>query len=239
MKKIICTILAVSMIMSLTSCKKKDNNTSATPSPAAVSSSPAAETPAADTAAEETPAPASAAEDNTPINGGSLTEENTVGVKENADNVTITLPSAFFDENTKTELTEEMKNQGYQSVTKNDDGSITYVMTKQGFNALKPNMQQQVKDYLEEVKSGDQFTSIKNVEYDDDFSTITLTVDRKAFESSLDVMASRAIYMMVVGYKIFCGESVDTAKVTIVYIDKSNKKEISRTVYPDDLSVQN
>lgn len=234
MKKTISIILAAAMMMSLASCKKK-TETSPSPSP----SMPAASvSPAAGASAEPAAANSAAGSNATevPLNGGSLNEENAVGVKEQDDVVTVTYPKDFFDPSTNVDITEEMSAQGYKTVSKNADGSITYTITKDGYAKLKDKTKNSVIDYFNSVKSGEEFKSIKNIEYTDDFSTITMTVDREAFEKSLDVTASRAIYMLVSGYKIFCGEETNNAKVTIVYVDQKTKEEISRTVYPDALS---
>jgi len=236
MKKIISMALAAVMVTSLASCKKKNDNQTPTMAPTAAptietspTAAPSLEATAAAAAPTETPY--------VPLNGGTLNSDNTVGVQENKDSVIVTLPSTFFNENTALELTEEMKAQGYKSIAKNDDGSVTYDITKEGYEKLKADMKNSVISYLnDEVKSGEKFTSIKDVSYDDDFNTVTLKVDKKEFESSKDVMASRAIYMMVAGYKIFSGQSVDEAKVEIVYMDNKTNKEIARTVYPDSLT---
>lgn len=244
MKKIVTIVLAIAMVASLASCKKKEE-AEPTPTPAATATAEATTAPTAETT-ETTDEPTSeptaeAAEPTTeatepPVNGGTLNESNTVGVEEKEDTVVVTMPLGTFDENVNVELTEEMKNNGYQSVNKNADGTLTYTITKSGYEKLKANMKNEVVAYLDEVKTSGDFTSIKNVEYTDDFSTVTLTVDKEAFEKSLDVMASRAIYMSVSGYKIFCGESVEEAKVTVKYVDQKTKEEIASTVYPDSLS---
>ncbi|MCH5186092.1 MAG: hypothetical protein J1F64_08205 [Oscillospiraceae bacterium] len=234
MKKTISIVLAAVMMMSLASCKKKNNDPTGSPTPTTAASaepSAAAGTPASDAQAADTT--------DTPINGGSLNEQNAAGVKQDGNNVNVTLPADFFDENTSTELNDEMKAQGYQRVTKNPDGSVTYVITNSGYKKLKDDMKKNVTDYFKEVKSGDEFKSIKDVQSSDDFSEVKITVDREAFESSRDVIASRAIYMIVAGYRIFCGEDVNSVKVNIIYIDESNNSEIASVVYPDALSAKN
>lgn len=240
MKKTISIILAAALMMSLTSCKNK-TKVSPSPSPAAsAAASPAASAAnTAEPADQSTDMPANTAETpatNPPLNGGSLNENNTVGVSEKNDIVTVTYPKDFLPPDTNVEITDEMKEQGYQSVSKNDDGTVTYTLTKEGYDNLKNKMKDTVIDYFKNVESDENFKSIKKIDYEDDFSVITITVDQKAFEQSLDVTASRAIYMLVSGYKIFCGEEPDKAKVTVVYKDQGSKNEISRTIYPDALS---
>ena len=67
-------------------------------------------------------------------------------------NVTITVPATFVEEGaTQESLDATAKEEGYKSITLNEDGSATYVMTKAKHKEMMDELRQQVNDSLEEM----------------------------------------------------------------------------------------
>ncbi len=56
----------------------------------------------------------------------SSNESNGIDVDEGLFDVTITIPSSLVGEDAASELTDEQKEKGFKSVSRNGDGSITY-----------------------------------------------------------------------------------------------------------------
>src|SRR5690606_39103557 len=80
-----------------------------------------------------------------------------------SNDVEITLPASFFEGKDIDEMiTEAKEEEGVKEVTKNDDGSITYKLTKERHKEMMDEMKKEIDTSIEEMKSGDDFASIKD-----------------------------------------------------------------------------
>ena len=61
---------------------------------------------------------------------GIITDAAKIDIEETADTVIITSPASLEGDSTDEAIAEWSKEDGYISITKNDDGSVTYVLTK-------------------------------------------------------------------------------------------------------------
>lgn len=111
MKKVVALLTALAMSLSLTAC-------GGTPSaPASSGSTPSV------------PASSSAAS-NTTSGAGDLSDLDGLEVDKNLFDVEITIPADLVGETTQEELESQALASGVHSVTLNEDGSATYVMSK-------------------------------------------------------------------------------------------------------------
>src|SRR5690606_39726518 len=90
--------------------------------------------------------------------------------------------SDFIDEM----ITEAKEEEGVKEVTKNDDGSITYKLTKERHKEMMDEMKKEIDTSIEEMKSGDDFASIKDIKHNDKYSEFTVVVKKEDFENSFD-----------------------------------------------------
>lgn len=109
--------------------------------------------------------------------------------------VEITIPKEFLEEEAteELELTAEQKSSGYNSVTANKDGSVTYSLTESAYRSEVANIKLDVANKLQSLANGEDFKSIKKVEYTDDFSAVTLYVDKAIYTTSLDSFAAVSV----------------------------------------------
>ncbi|GAB0166858.1 membrane lipoprotein lipid attachment site-containing protein [Lysinibacillus sp. CTST325] len=151
-------------------------------------------------------------------------------------NVEVTIPASFYEGQDIDKAITEAKKEGIKEAIKNDDGSVTYKMSKSVHNKMMKELEKSVLETVEEIKTSDDFTSIKDVTYNKSFSEFTLTVNKEEFESSFDAMSSMGLAIVGMYYQLFGGTDPEKFKVTVIFKDESNGEVINKVVYPDDLN---
>ena len=84
------------------------------------------------------------------------------------------------------------------------------------------------------VTSGD-YTAIKDVEANKDYSQFTMVVDRKAFENSFDGFAALTLGFLGMFYQLLNGASPDDYEVVVNIEDESTGEVVDTVTYPDAL----
>ncbi|MGE6514064.1 hypothetical protein [Lysinibacillus sphaericus] len=155
-------------------------------------------------------------------------------------NVDVTIPASFFEGQDIDSAIAEAKKEGIKEAVKNDDGSVTYKMTKSKHKEMMKELETGILETVEEIKtSTDSPTSIKDVTYNKSFSEFTLMVNKEEFENSFDAMASFGLAITGMYYQLFSGVDPEKFKVTVIFKDESNGEVINTIVYPDDLDDNN
>lgn len=140
-------------------------------------------------------------------------------VDQNLFTVEITVPADFIDEGTTQEsLDAQVSASGYVSATLNDDGSVTYVMTKAAHNEMMNGIRDTLQQSLSEMVGSEEFPSFTKVEANDDFTqfTIETTSTELGLVESFSVLG---FYMFGGMYHAFNGTQVDDIAVTFVNAD--------------------
>lgn len=88
---------------------------------------------------------------------------------------------------------------------------------------------------IEDLKNGEDFASIKDVEYNKDFSEFTLWVDRNEYENSFDGFAVFGLGLSGAMYQLFDGADPENYNVRLVVKDEATKEIIGEANYPKDL----
>lgn len=151
---------------------------------------------------------------------------------ENGDILLIT-PSSFYDEENppSTELTDELKAQGVKEAYINDQGTVTYVVGKEDFEALKTYVDKEVSTALSGYKQTQPF--VKNVACNSDFSVINLQVDSEEYSSGFGnfvVVWEAGLYGQM--YQTFTGVAPEDISVDVVVTDVDSGEVIQRGHYP-------
>ncbi|MGE7115045.1 hypothetical protein [Lysinibacillus sp. NPDC047702] len=154
-------------------------------------------------------------------------------------NVEITIPASFFAGQDIESAITEVKKEGVKEVIKNDDGSVTYKMSKSVHKEMMKEMEKSILDTIEEIKTSKDFTSIKDVTYNKSFTEFTITVNKEQFENSFDALASMGLALTGMYYQLFSGIDSEKFKVTVIFKDESNGEVLNTIVYPDDLNENN
>ena len=163
-------------------------------------------------------------------------ENQSVEVDKGLLNVEITLPASFFEEEEDhDQMIADAKADGVKDVIVNDDGSLTYKMSKAKHKEMLAEMKTGLLETVDEIKDGEDFESIKDVKHNKSFSEFTLVVEQEMLEDSFDAFATMGIGMSAMLYQLFTGVSVDEYKVTIDIQAEESGEVIDTVVYPDVL----
>lgn len=154
-------------------------------------------------------------------------------------NVEVTIPASLFEGQEIDSAITEAKKEGVKEVIKNDDGSVTYKMSKTVHEEMMKEMKKGILETIEEIKTSNNFASIKDVSYNKSFTEFTLTVNKEQFENSFDAMVSMGLALTGMYYQLFSGVDSEKLKVTVIFKDESNGEVINTIVYPDDLNEEN
>lgn len=149
--------------------------------------------------------------------------------------VEVTLPASLFNNQDLDQVIEKAKADGVKDAKKNPDGSITYKMPKSVHTEMMKKMEKTILDSIADLKSGKDFKSIKDVAHNKSFSEFTLTVDRNAYEKSLDGFATLGLGFSAMYYQLMDGVSNDKLKTVIQIKDEQTNNVFKSIVYPEDL----
>ena len=154
-------------------------------------------------------------------------------------NVEVTLPASLFEGEDIDETITQMKEDGVKEVIKNDDGSLTLKMSKSEHEKLMDNMEAQMKEFVKEMETSEDFTSIQKVEHNKAFDEFTITVDKAAYENSFDGFALLGLAIQTLYYQLFDGVSEDDYEMTVKLKDAETSEIFETIVYPDALEALN
>ncbi|WP_238988205.1 hypothetical protein [Filibacter tadaridae] len=92
--------------------------------------------------------------------------------------VEVTIPSTFMEGEDIDTIIAEAKENSIKNVTKNEDGSVTYEMSKAKHKEMMKEMKTNVTTYVDELISDEELPSIKDVKSNGSFSEFTVVVDK-------------------------------------------------------------
>lgn len=172
---------------------------------------------------------------NQPASAVSTTEVKSIEVDKGILNVKVTLPATMFNGANLDEVISKAKSDGVDEVVKNDDGSLTYKMSKAKHSEMLKQMEASILKSNDDMKNSGNFKSIKDITTNKSFSEYTITVDQAAFKNSMDGMVGLGVAMTGMYYQLFNGASADNYKVTISLKDVATGVVFDTIVYPDVL----
>ena len=89
-------------------------------------------------------------------------------------------------------------------------------------------------DSITEIVNSDEYSSIKEISYNKDFTEFDITVDQNAFNNSMDGFVIFSLAISSTYYNGLDGKS-DDLKLTMNMIDEATGKEYDSFIFPDDL----
>lgn len=201
MKKLLSAALAATLALNLCACSSSGQ---AEPSPAPDASESQAST------GESTSETSDGLED--------LESLGDIEVDKNLFDVVITMPADLVGETTQEELDQQAAESGVHSITLNEDGSATYVMSKEQHKKLLEDTRKSIRTSLDEMVGSEDYPNITSVEANDDFTsfTVTTTSTEVSFTEAFSVIG---LYMYGGIYGIFSGKTPDNIHVDFVNAD--------------------
>lgn len=159
--------------------------------------------------------------------------ESSVDVNKGILNVEVTLPSMFFEGEEIEDVIAKAKEEGVKEIVENDDGSLTYKMSKKEHKEIVNEMSTEIEESVSEIIDEDEFPSIKEIDHEKDFSAFTVVVDKEAYENSLDGFAIVGLAMSGMYYQVFDGVDAEDSKVVVNLEDEATGEHYNEVVYPD------
>lgn len=153
--------------------------------------------------------------DNTTSDG----EQSSIDVDKGLLNVEVTIPSDFLGEATEEDIRADAKEQGVKDITFNEDGSVTYKMSKSDHKKILKEMEVELDKSLEEMATSGNFPSIQKATANKDYTQFDLTVNRTEFEAGMDSFAVLGLMLGSSYYQMFDGKTEEEAAFIINYID--------------------
>lgn len=140
--------------------------------------------------------------------------------------VEVTLPDTV-DDNTDEELEALRKEEGYVSITRNEDNSITYVITKAKQKELLDKCKEKFAKFAESTPGSEDYPNVTKLEVNDDFSVFTITTTAtNVDEISLSETVLASVFYSFGGtYRGYACEK-DTS-VTVNYVCESTGEQIA------------
>ncbi|MBO1001650.1 hypothetical protein [Pseudogracilibacillus auburnensis] len=108
-------------------------------------------------------------------------------------------------------------------------------MSKKEHKEMLAEMKEDLVDMIAEIAEDEEFFSIQEITYNDDFTTINMVVDQDTFENSLDGFVTLSLGVSSLFYQVFNGKDIEKEKVTKSLEDAETKEVFSEIIYPDVL----
>lgn len=173
-------------------------------------------------------APAEKPSESIVTNEGESSELNTsIEVDENLLTVDVTLPASFFQDSTEEEIMADADGNGYIATKINDDGSVTYTMTKAKRNEILKEMKSSIDESIDELLNGEEKVgSFLKIEYNDKLTIVDIYVD-PALYSDWDSFHAIGFYLMGGFYQNFDGVPSEEIDVVVNFINNDTKEVIN------------
>ncbi|KMM38286.1 hypothetical protein [Guptibacillus hwajinpoensis] len=165
-------------------------------------------------------------------------DDGEVAVDKGLLSVEVTIPASMVESENTEETIASAKEQGIKEVTENEDGSVTYKMSKSVHKELMNEIGASIEETVEETKNSEDFVSIKDISHNDSFSKFTVIVDKESYENSMDGFATITLGMSGMIYQIYDGADPEKYSVTISMKDEASGEVFDEIVYPDALDEQ-
>lgn len=161
----------------------------------------------------------------------SVSEEETddgITAKKNLLSVEITMPKEFFSEGiTQAELDETAAEEGFDKVTLNADGSVTYKMSNSIHQQILDEMKTELDSSCDELLNGEMaVASFKKITYDNDLTEFKIYVDKTTYTEA-DTFNAYTFYLTGQYYQIFNCVPEEEIDVIVNFIDSETEEVLN------------
>lgn len=161
----------------------------------------------------------------------SATDENSAVEEATIITRTVTFPAVYFQDQSEEDIRSTLEKGGTTDIVVNEDGSYTMTMGIDKYNELVDGLHQTTKETLDSIPLSENFPDIASIEYDDGFSSVTMTASVQKLGLSemfvgLAAGLSANIYQQIAGLPVACS----------VVVLGPDGTEIQSNFYPDDLT---
>ena len=155
-------------------------------------------------AAADTEAPGSADGEGTSSEAGKVKET-----------VTLVIPTVYENVTTQEEAEKIRTENGYESAVLNEDGSLTIVMSRSQHDEMLDQFRKSVDEGIKEIIQAVEDSTIEKIEYNDDYSVFTVTVEGDEI-GIMERQIADELVMYGTLYHIYTGNDVEHIQVDYV-----------------------
>lgn len=166
-------------------------------------------------------------------NSGNVTseqDENSAVEKATITTRTVTFPAIFFQDTAAEDVQANLQDWGCTDIVANEDGSYTTTMPIDKYNELVDSWHDSTAKQLDEMPNSETWSTLTAVDYDDQFSKVTLTTSNSQVGLS-EAFAPLQAGLIACMYQQFAGQPVSC----VVSIVDQSGAELASTTYPDAL----
>lgn len=149
-------------------------------------------------------------------------------------NVDVTLPVSLFIDSTEEEIIAEAKENGIIETKFNEDGSVTYTMSNSKYNEMMKELGDSIVSTIDEIVNSGDYTSIKEISYNKDYTEFYVRVNRQQYEEGFDGFAIIGLVMVSTYYSAFEGNSGEDSQTIFNMVDETTGEIYDTAIYPDD-----
>ncbi|MCR5654016.1 MAG: hypothetical protein K6G07_00025 [Lachnospiraceae bacterium] len=147
-----------------------------------------------------------------------------VDVVKEGTNVKLTIPAEYEEGTTQEMLDEAVKKKGYKSATLNDDGSVTYEMTKSQHREILRTVASTIDESLADLVGSDTYPNITDITANSDYTEFKVTTKNEEPDIT-ETYIVVGLYIYGGMYGIYNGQKVDNIHVD--FLNDKTKKVIS------------
>lgn len=163
--------------------------------------------------------------------------DESVNVDKGLLSVEVTIPADFLETGEEDqdidEIIAEAKDSGIKEVIENEDGSLTYKMSKSTHKELMKAIRQGIEESIDDMINDEEFASIQDITTNKSFSEFTMIVDKEPFENSMDSFAVLGIIFGSMYYQLFDDIDDDDYEVLVQFEDANTGEIFNEATYPD------
>ena len=161
----------------------------------------------------------------TPTSAGSeepKQESNAIEVEKNLFSVEVTIPASVLQEGVTQEDLDAKVTDGIKSITLNEDGSATYIMTKAKHKEMMEEMKKAVDEGIQDMISSGDYPDITGVTPSKDYRTFTVhTTVHSEDELGFQLFCALGLYIYGAYYNAMNGTPADN--ITVQFTDPDGK----------------
>lgn len=128
---------------------------------------------------------------------------------------TIVIPTMYESVTSQEEADKIAEKNGYESAFLEEDGSLTVVMEEEVYEKMISAFLDSVEKGVKEIIGDGSVSSVKKIEYNEDLSVFTVSVDADEI-GIIERQAAEELVMYGTLYHIYTGNSVDHIQVDFV-----------------------
>ncbi len=146
--------------------------------------------------------------------------------------VEIVLPADFSQGLTQESLDENLDESGFRSATLNDDGTVTYTMTKRRHDELLAELRESIQGSVDEFIA-DEPDNYSSVTFDENLRNFTVAVNADNFNGEA-AWLEFSLAFQAGFYYIFAGTKEANQKFTVTYVDQDSGATLATSEWPKE-----